>query len=637
MRKTTKQKVEVDTKARMVYNYGVMNQGVDCMDENRMFEQIVNSYEHTQSVKDTASELGVSRNTVQRVLITEGLWESKRSKEVVALFKEGYSAQEISERLMLSLKCVQNYLPYTKGMRNEAITDDSVRSKNKRERMKKALENQRRKLGDTQINNGENNDVIMIDESLNDNKGAYERMERIILGEPVRKEDRPAIASRKYIPSVLKLHLELVDYRGQSISFTKEEQEILRTYAKCNATFSREVLVPAEMSLRSLNYMIQRLFGWQNSHLHSFVLEDELFDRITNGGNLDQWENLCGVLFRYPDEDYIDRYCADDYDGYMSFKTWLKIKYSGAQIPFSVGDSYIENKRLIEELEERISVIKNSRKVNSVKEVHRCGAIAGEYDALLERMQLNSIFYPKGTEFDIQKWLDDTQVEINQKNERIAERKENEEQFILLLNSLRELRHRRVTQSELERVIKRGADFSKAEYTSAERAYYDNSKIINYYQEECNRLLSSLEPKVNPFTDSILYRYDFGDDWCVKVTCVEGYYINDCWDYPNEQGWITIAVREKDRIEDWDFYNCSTDEKVIGSFAEELRDVTRKKLPICTDADGIRLLDDVGGIYGFIDMLKVIHGEDSEEAIERREWAKSQGWTGRPTKIKNML
>lgn len=49
------------------------------------------------------------------------------------------------------------------------------------------------------------------------------------------------------------------------------------------------------------------------------------------------------------------------------------------------------------------------------------------------------------------------------------------------------------------------------------------------------------------------------------------------------------------------------------------------------------MLDDVGGIGGFIDMLKTIHGDDLEAAEEMREWAKGQGWFGRSVKIENML
>lgn len=68
-----------------------------------------------------------------------------------------------------------------------------------------------------------------------------------------------------------------------------------------------------------------------------------------------------------------------------------------------------------------------------------------------------------------------------------------------------------------------------------------------------------------------------------------------------------------------------------------MKKVTSNKAPICVRADGVNVLDDVGGIYGFIDMLETIHGNRLALADEKREWAREQGWTGRLTKVGNML
>ena len=45
------------------------------MDE--LYQQIINIYKETGSVKKTAEELGTYPIKVRRVLITEGLWHSK--------------------------------------------------------------------------------------------------------------------------------------------------------------------------------------------------------------------------------------------------------------------------------------------------------------------------------------------------------------------------------------------------------------------------------------------------------------------------------------------------------------------------------------------------------------------------------
>ena len=62
-----------------------------------------------------------------------------------------------------------------------------------------------------------------------------------------------------------------------------------------------------------------------------------------------------------------------------------------------------------------------------------------------------------------------------------------------------------------------------------------------------------------------------------------------------------------------------------------------KEIPMCLATDGLCLLDDVGGVHGFEDMLRIIHGDYPAEAEEMREWAKGMGWTGRMSKPKKML
>lgn len=65
--------------------------------DESMYDQITDTYKKTNSVQKTAITLGVSRNTVQRVLLSEGLWESERSRAVAGLLAKGCSAQEIAD------------------------------------------------------------------------------------------------------------------------------------------------------------------------------------------------------------------------------------------------------------------------------------------------------------------------------------------------------------------------------------------------------------------------------------------------------------------------------------------------------------------------------------------------------------
>ena len=595
-----------------------------------IYEQIVRAYEVNGSVQTTARELGVSRMTVQRVLITEGIWESERSREIVRLAVEGKTATEIADELYLSLKCVQNYMPYTRGMNQERVTANSKIAIQKRERMRIALEAQRHKItGISKSNTTTVNEGI-----LNKGRIDFENM-KLDLGEIVKKEDRPDISAKRYAPAVFKLKFELVDYNGEAIEFSEEEQSILNKYGKMKCGFIREALVSSEMSLNALNYMIQKLYGWQNSHLHNFLLPEKTFNSVTDNGSIEPWKRLCGVLFRFPDDDYTDKYCADDYDGTKSFKTWIKNKYSGSELPFSVGDTYIDNQMKVDEFE---SACQNNRaRFNTLDELIMAIDLEGDGEDLLERLSLGELLHPVYENISIEEWLEKLELEIQDKQKLIEQSKKLSSSYLELIDSLGELRQRRISQAEMESVIRAGVKVTDIPKTPAEQFYVDNKKEIDYLSSNCRRILSAFEPKISPLTDTLLYRYDYGDGWCVKITCAEGYYINDYMDFPNEQGWIAIIADDKKAIQDWDFYSSSDDKKILGEYAEQLRGVANKKAPKCIYSDGAYLLDDVGGIGGFIDMLKTIHGDDLEAAEEMREWAKGQGWFGRSVKIENML
>ena len=596
-----------------------------------IYRQILNVYEDTHSVQQTAVKVGVSRNTVQRVLITEDKWESGRSRDVVRLAREGKTAEQIANELYLSLKCVQNYMPYTRGMHEECVSANAKAAILKRERMKAALEAQESKFGTIGATDG----ISMNEEVIQKERIDLDAM-MSQFGEFIKKEDRPNTSVKKYAPAVFKLKLELVDYDGSKIEYTDEEKGILNKYAKMQDGFVREVLVPSSMSLNALNYMIQRLYGWQNSHLHSFVLPADKFNTITDNGALAQWKRLCGVLFRLPDEDYTDKYCADNYDGTKSFKSWLKSKYCGAELPFSVGDTYIDNQMRLDDLENACDDDIMFQPI-TLGELREAIDIGGEGDELLERLSVGELLCPENELTSAEEWWTKVNTEIRGKQDLITQFHTVCGDYLKLIESIYELRQRRITQAEMERIISTNVKVSQIPKTPAEELYLKNKKEIEYLESHCRQMLSAFEPKIPPLTESVLYRYDYGDGWCVKVTCVEGYYINNYMDFPNEQGWILMIVKDKDIAEDWDFYNCSDDQKITGEYVEKLRKVADRKAPICLAADGIALLDDVGGIGGFIDMLKTLHGENLEEAEELREWANRQGWFGRAVKVENML
>ena len=79
----------------------------DCKDPEILYQQIIEEYEKDQSIASIAKKLHTTQVRVQRVLITEGLWTSRRTKQVAELRDLGLTVPEIADELGIDEKTVQ--------------------------------------------------------------------------------------------------------------------------------------------------------------------------------------------------------------------------------------------------------------------------------------------------------------------------------------------------------------------------------------------------------------------------------------------------------------------------------------------------------------------------------------------------
>src|SRR5699024_8528589 len=298
------------------------------MDE--LYQQIINIYKETGSVKKTAEELGTYPIKVRRVLITEGLWHSKTSEQVADLLAKGKSVAEIAEELVISEKNVQSYMPYSRGQYGgEDRSNEAIRSEEYRGRMQQEAKNQ---VTNTEARSKKKeNDIQEQRRLLEELRSEKERLLK------EKKEFWDMIeAEMKRVPMAMQLHLELdLGY------FADEHKEVLRRYGRMKDGITRDFIVPGNMTLHGLHYAIMKAFGWQNSHLHSYVPYEDEFKKMTDGGLVKEWTRQVGMYFRFPSENYEDIYWDDDYEEGESFKTWLKSKYCGPYSYEGVGEHYI--------------------------------------------------------------------------------------------------------------------------------------------------------------------------------------------------------------------------------------------------------------------------------------------------------
>ncbi len=148
----------------------------------------------------------------------------------------------------------------------------------------------------------------------------------------------------------IRLRLEL-----KSNYLSHFDQVMLKRYGESTTGNSiiRDIIIPSDMPLHNLHYAIQKVFGWQNSHLRRFILHEDLYQALTRG-TVKGWTDLVGVLFQPPSEGESDLFWDDNYDPYSnrSILTWLKGKIKG---PYNYGGHYEHFENAKEDIEDIVN------------------------------------------------------------------------------------------------------------------------------------------------------------------------------------------------------------------------------------------------------------------------------------------
>lgn len=514
-------------------------------ERNSEINRIIQIYNSCNSIMKTSRLTGVSTVKVRKILITEGLWESDTSRQIRLLLDQESTTEDIAKRLNMSVKNVQAYMPYERGVYGgESVSPDAKRSEKYRNRMRHAAAIQ----------------VIK----------ANRKGDR---GEMQVKDNRSKCKAQ-----VLKLHLEL-DLK----CISEEEVQILRKYGSMKKSISRDILVPADITLHALNYAILRMFGWQNGHLHNYSLPEKVFKKLTEN-SFQTWAGMAGVYFRFPTENYEDIYWDDDYREGQSIRSWMKKKYTGPYRYKGYGEHYLMNQMEVQDMFagwQEITVREfafGAKKQPEPYQVRLSDATIDQVtdafadifcEELIERLPLAEILLPKKKEVDYAQVRDNVSSQLS--------------------------------KTDIESAI---SEYMHTRFKS---------------EKQKKEFLMKYDIPVSPITEQLIYSYDFGDGWKVFINCENVYTRNGDGDWEDSKG-ENVDVLEGDL------------EKVIAKYS-----------PVCIEKDGIELVDDVGGIYGFCRMLQTIYETDTgiEEDREEREsmlgWADMMGWTGRKIGLKQTL
>lgn len=515
------------------------------------------------SIRAVATEFGISRTKVRKILVTLGAIKSEITEKASELKAKGLTLEQIADEMGVSMATVSTYLPYNTVMYNsENQSANAGNIKRYRERLKAVSENQ-------------------VHHTQNIAKKWDEKM-------------------RERSNKIFKLHLQL--------NTAGADFDVLKKYGKVKEDLSRDILVPSDITLHSLHYVIQRLFGWQNSHLHNFELPETVFEKLTEN-NFCKWADFCGTYFRFPDEEMEDIYWDDDYNGDVSVKTWFKRKYTAPYRYGGMSEHFMEARynalKFINEnksipvspsFDEFMKMSDEEKRAPRIKEIEEVtcdeidrlfgGASTAE---LLERLKVSEILTDKKSKIPTKAFM----------QKRFDSYKKNMSEFVDLHNDM----------------VK------------------DNG--YEYWQK-----MNKWNGTAQPLTNELLYQYDYGDGWEVRITLEDVYYSDSCWDHPDKNGFVGVAVTDEQVYDDQTpLYKDG--EIIDGILAELIKTMIANNRPLCIAADGLPVLDDVGGVCGYCDMLLALHGKENSGAFENadsaKEWSSSMGWFGRMNKPEKML
>ena len=315
---------------------------------------VIDSYRNGKSIKKIAAELNLSEVKVRRILITAGLWRSKTSDSIKVLLDQNLTIAEIAEKLCMTEKNVQAYMPYKKGIYlTDTMSDSAIRSRLYRNRRQIAAENQ-------------------------------------VAYSPA-KAAHSEIIYRKQ-PQTVHLHFAL-----STTGISENESHILSEYAKVRSGITRDILVPSTITLHALHYLIQRAFGWQNSHLHHFALPYTIFSPLTKN-SFQTWGKLCGVLFRFPNIPVEDLYWDNDYDGSVSIKSWLLQKYCGPYHYEGSGELYTTSQESLRGFISQFPQYIQANISNSIDDIFLHTGLE-DPNTLLERLTIGDLMLPGGVSY----------------------------------------------------------------------------------------------------------------------------------------------------------------------------------------------------------------------------------------------
>ena len=78
--------------------------------------------------------------------------------------------------------------------------------------------------------------------------------------------------------------------------------------------------------------------------------------------------------------------------------------------------------------------------------------------------------------------------------------------------------------------------------------------LIPVYERACSKLFDEYNPKLTPLFDTLYYLYDYGDDWCVKITVLDQYDRKTNADLSTCGAFVVDIMKESDGLRRYRYF-----------------------------------------------------------------------------------
>ena len=547
-----------------------------------------NSPECSRRLQAAAEKFGYTRSKIRKILVTTGDYETEQTKLIQEMEEQGRTVKEISEQLGISPATVSSSLPYrTLFYGSEEPSEHAAAV-----RQYRAYEKRQKIMSDSKFKDLEEyrrNDFI-----ISIKKGDDEKL----------KTPKPSRKKGDYLlpKGLIRLNVRLEK------PYQEEEIEALRKYAGVERgnTISRDIIVPENMPLRALHYTLQRAFGFRDYHLHCFELFSNDLAGVS-GNSMKNLLNLCGVVFT-------NRPMKEEYDewepryGGGSFVSWLRSQYTW---PWNKLGDWLDDFHAPSGEEDDwplMSYVSSEEKVCRLTRVNKWDF--ERYDRRKGYVLRNETIVPEAAVSTLKEGTGYVKI-TNPKdyyNVKLASCDPNDPDAMRVENlTLGELdidnglRYRYETPTFIiERLPIKNVLAVSGDYLPYDDDWnhvhtvtgLKQPQIISDEEIQC-AIMKEKDIMPKPFTDVLLYRYDWGDNWKFFITGSRG-----CSDLV-EQGIVTESELTK----------------AVNKIYETDR-------PVLLARNGDMLIEDAGNISGFINFLEFI--DIPEESVIQERYPESK-------------